>query len=137
MTAAKCPHSPKLRATSPESSNEVWLSHQRRLESFCPVQSDPVHHGVAAYTQALCRLLHGIDILLLEVGAGVSGYLVRGALVRHAIAGCEPLEVARKINYSLHAVERCLHFAREVFLWGKAFEPLQIALTVGISSANV
>jgi hypothetical protein len=38
----------------------------------------------------------------------------------------------------LHAVERYLqHFARVVFLLGKGFKPLQIALTVGISSANV
>jgi len=35
------------------------------------------------------------------------------------------------------AVERYLqHFAREVFLAGKGFEPLQVALTVGISSGN-
>jgi len=48
------------------------------------------------------------------------------------------LVVARKINHSLHAVKRYLqHFARMVFLAGKGFEPLQIALTVGISSANV
>lgn len=40
--------------------------------------------------------------------------------------------VARKINHSLHGVERYLqHFARVVFLAGRGFEPLQI------SSANV
>jgi DNA-binding CsgD family transcriptional regulator len=62
----------------------------------------------------------------------------KGVAIGHWLGGCEPLEVARKINHSLHAVERYLqHFARVAFLSGKGFAPLQIALTVGISSANV
>ena len=61
----------------------------------------------------------------------------KGVAIRHWLEGCEPLEVARKINHSLHAVERYLQpFARVVFLAGKELVPLQIALTVGISSAN-
>jgi biotin operon repressor len=70
-----------------------------------------------------------------DIGPSVSH---KGVAIGHWLGGCEPLEVARKINHSLHAVERYLqHFARVVFLVGKGFEPLQIALTVGISSANV
>ena len=42
------------------------------------------------------------------------------------------------MNHSLHAVERYLQrFSRVAFFLRKGFEPLQIALTVGISSANV
>ena len=70
-----------------------------------------------------------------DMGPSVSH---KGVAIRHWLEGSEPLEVARKINHSLHAVERYLqHFSRVVFLLGKGFEPLQIALTVGISSANV
>ena len=70
-----------------------------------------------------------------DIGPTVSH---KGVAIDHWLKGCEPLEVARKINHSLHAVERYLqHFSRVVFLSGKGFEPLQIALTVGISSANV
>lgn len=70
-----------------------------------------------------------------DIGPTVSH---KGVAIGHWLAGCEPLEVARKINHSLPAVERYLqHFARVVFLSGKGFEPLQIALTMGISSANV
>lgn len=70
-----------------------------------------------------------------DIGPTVSH---KGVAIRHWLAGSEPLEVARKINHSLHAVERYLqHFSRVVFLVGKGFEPLQIALTVGLSSANV
>ena len=62
----------------------------------------------------------------------------KGVAIRHWLDGGEPLEVARKINHCLHAVERYLqHFSRVVFLLGKDFAPLQIALTVGLSSANV
>jgi hypothetical protein len=61
----------------------------------------------------------------------------KGQAIRHWLAGQEPQEVARAINHSLHAVERYIqHFARVVFLAGQGFEPLQIAFTVGISSAG-
>ena len=85
------------------------------------------------------RERHGIVIATRgqqkDIGPTVSH---KGVAIKHWLGGCEPLEVARKINHSLHAVERYLqHFARVVFLAGKEFAPLQIALTVGISSANV
>ena len=61
----------------------------------------------------------------------------KGQAIRHWLDGKEPQEVARAINHSLHAVERYIqHFARVVFLAGQGFEPLQIAFTVGISSAS-
>jgi len=43
------------------------------------------------------------------------------------------LQLTRYFSESLYLQ----HFARVVFLAGKEFAPLQIALTVGISSANV
>ena len=52
--------------------------------------------------------------------------------------GKEPPEIARDINHTLTAVERYLqHFSRVIFLAGKGFQPLQIAFTVGISTASV
>ena len=52
--------------------------------------------------------------------------------------GKEPPEIARDINHTLTAVERYLqHFSRVIFLAGKGFQPLQIAFTVGISTAGV
>lgn len=62
----------------------------------------------------------------------------KGQAVRHWLEGQEPQEVARTIHHSLTAVERYLqHFSRVVFLAGLGFEPLQIAFTLGISSATV
>lgn len=62
----------------------------------------------------------------------------KGQAVRHWLEGKEPQEVARAINHSLHAVERYLqHFSRVVFLAGMGFERLQIAFTIGISTATV
>jgi DNA-directed RNA polymerase specialized sigma24 family protein len=62
----------------------------------------------------------------------------KGVAVRHWLDGKEPQEVARAINHSLHAVERYLqHFSRVVFLAGLGFSALQIAFTIGISSATV
>lgn len=70
-----------------------------------------------------------------DIGPGVSH---RGVALKLWLQGKEPLEVARRINHSLKAVERYIqHFCRVVFLWRKEFKPLQIALTVGISSASV
>jgi len=52
------------------------------------------------------------------------------------LEGREPVEIARRLKHSLHAVERYIHhFSRVVFLHRKGFPLLQIALTVGISSA--
>jgi len=83
------------------------------------------HHGIVVATRGQQK----------DIGPTVSH---KGVAIGHWCGGCEPLEVARKINHSLHAVERYLqHFSRVVFLSGKGFEALQIALTVGISSANV
>jgi len=62
----------------------------------------------------------------------------KGQAVRHWLEGKEPQEVARALNHSLGAVERYLqHFSRVVFLAGLGFERLQIAFTIGISSATV
>jgi hypothetical protein len=62
----------------------------------------------------------------------------KGQAVRHWLQGQEPQQVARTINHSLAAVERYLqHFSRVVFLAGKGFERLQLAFTIGISSATV
>jgi hypothetical protein len=50
----------------------------------------------------------------------------------------EPVEVARRINHTLKAVERYIHtFCRVVYLRRKAFHPFQISLTVGISTGSV
>ena len=70
-----------------------------------------------------------------DIGPGVSH---RGVALRLWVEGKEPMDVARRINHSLAAVERYIqHFSRVVFLARKGFHPLQIALTVGISSAGV
>jgi biotin operon repressor len=69
-----------------------------------------------------------------DIGPGVTH---RGIALKHWPEGHEPLEVARRINHSLGAVERYIHhFCRVVFLRRKDFKPLQIALNVGISSAS-
>jgi hypothetical protein len=70
-----------------------------------------------------------------DIGTSVTH---RGVAVRLWLEGHEPLEVARRINHSLGAVERYIqNFSRVVFLKLKRFAPLQIALTVGISLAHV
>jgi hypothetical protein len=70
-----------------------------------------------------------------DIGPGVTH---RGMAIRHWLEGAEPVEVARRIHHSLHAVERYIqHFSRVVFLTRKQFPPLQVALTVGISTAAV
>ena len=62
----------------------------------------------------------------------------KGVAVRRWLLGEEPLEVAHRINHSLASVERYIqHFCRVVFLLWKRLKPLEIALAVGISSANV
>jgi hypothetical protein len=70
-----------------------------------------------------------------DIGPTVSH---KGVAVRLWMEGAEPVDVARKINHSLHAVERYLNtFSRVSFLLEKRFTSLQIALTVGISTAQV
>jgi DNA-binding IclR family transcriptional regulator len=50
----------------------------------------------------------------------------------------EPVEVARRINHSLRAVERYLQtFARVAFLEQKGFDSFSMAMTMGISVAGV
>ncbi len=69
-----------------------------------------------------------------DIGPGVTH---RGIAIKHWLAGSEPVEVARKIHHSLKATERYInHFSRVVFLRTKGFDSLQIALTLGISSAS-
>lgn len=70
-----------------------------------------------------------------DIGPGVSH---KGVAIAHWLAGLETVEVARRINHTLHAVERYVHtFCRVVYLVRKDFHPHQIALTVGISSGGV
>lgn len=70
-----------------------------------------------------------------DIGPGVTH---RGVALRHWLSGAEPVEVARKIHHSLTATERYIqHFSRVVYLYQKHFKPLQIAMTVGLSSAGV
>jgi hypothetical protein len=70
-----------------------------------------------------------------DIGPGVTH---RGVAIRKWLEGNEPQDVARAINHSLTAVERYIqHFSRVVFLGGRGFEKLQIAFTVGISTASV
>jgi len=70
-----------------------------------------------------------------DIGPGVSH---KGVAIAHWLTGLETVEVARRINHTLHAVERYVHtFCRVVYLVRKGFHPHQIALTVGISSGGV
>lgn len=70
-----------------------------------------------------------------DIGPGVSH---KGVAIRHWMEGMEPVEVARRINHTLKAVERYIHtFCRVVYLRRKNFHPHQIALTVGISTGSV
>jgi len=70
-----------------------------------------------------------------DIGPGVTH---RELALRHWFEGKERLDVARAINHSLAAVERYIQdFSRTVFLRRKGFHSLQIALTLGKSSACV
>lgn len=70
-----------------------------------------------------------------DIGPGVSH---KGVAIRHWLESMEPVEVARRINHTLKAVERYIHtFCRVVYLRRKAFHPFQISLTVGISTGSV
>ena len=70
-----------------------------------------------------------------DIGPGVTH---RSLAIQKWMLGKEPPEIARDINHTLTAVERYLqHFSRVIFLAGKGFQPLQIAFTVGISTAGV
>jgi hypothetical protein len=70
-----------------------------------------------------------------DIGPTVSH---KAVALRHWLSGEEPVAVARAIKHTLHAVERYIqHFSRVVYLHRKKFAPLQIAMTVGISSASV
>ena len=69
-----------------------------------------------------------------DIGPGVSH---KGVAIRHWLEAMEPVDVARRINHTLKAVERYIHtFCRVVYLRRKAFHPYQIALTVGISTGS-
>ena len=70
-----------------------------------------------------------------DIGPGISH---KERAVELWLEGKEPVEVARQLCHTLHAVERYIqHFSRVVFLQGKNFPLLQIAMTVGLSSATV
>lgn len=69
-----------------------------------------------------------------DIGPGVTH---RGIAIKHWLSGSEPVEVARKIHHSLTSTERYIqHFSRVVYLRQRGFNPLQIAMTLGISSAS-
>lgn len=69
-----------------------------------------------------------------DIGPGVTH---RGIAIKHWLGGSEPVEVARKIHHSLTATERYIqHFSRVVYLRQRKFNSLQIAMTLGISSAS-
>ena len=70
-----------------------------------------------------------------DIGPGVSH---KGVAIRLWLEGLESVEIARRINHTLKAVERYIHtFCRVVYLRRKAFHEYQIALTVGISTGSV
>ena len=70
-----------------------------------------------------------------DIGPGTSH---KALVLKHWLQGKEPVDVARDTHHSLHAVERYIqHFSRVAFLKRKGFHPLQIALTVGVSTAAV
>ena len=69
-----------------------------------------------------------------DIGPGVTH---RDLAVRLWLEGHEPLAVARRIDHTLHSVERYIgHFCRVVFLVWKGLNTFQIALAVGISTAS-
>lgn len=68
-----------------------------------------------------------------DIGPGVSH---RGVAIRFWLEGHDPVEVARRIKHSQKAVDRYLQaFARCVYCHRKGFTRLEVALTVGISTA--
>jgi len=70
-----------------------------------------------------------------DIGPGVTH---RGVAIRHWIEGKEPVEIARRINHSLCAVERYIQaFARIVFLDQKQFDSYSMALSMGVSLASI
>ena len=82
---------------------------------------------------------HGIFVAtrgqIKDIGPGVSH---KGVAIRHWLEGMERVDVARRINHTLKAVERYLHtFCRVVYLRRKGFHAFNIALTVGISTGSV
>ena len=69
-----------------------------------------------------------------DIGPGVTH---RELALRKWLEGVETVDVARDINHSVNAVERYIQtFSRVVFLNRKGFAPLQISLTLGISSTS-
>jgi len=70
-----------------------------------------------------------------DIGPGVTH---RELAIRHWLEGKEPVDVARAINHTVHAVERYIQsFIRTAYLRRRGFAPLQIALTIGRSGASV
>ncbi len=84
------------------------------------------------------RVSHGLHLATRgqqkDIGPGVTH---RDLAVRLWLEGHEPLAVARRINHTLHSVERYIgHFCRVVFLAWKGLNTYQIALGVGISTKS-
>jgi hypothetical protein len=70
-----------------------------------------------------------------DIGPSVSH---KGIAIKHWLSGKEPNEIALAINHTLTAVERYIqHFSRVLFLREQRFQPLEIAFTLGISTATV
>lgn len=87
------------------------------------------------FLRETCGILVATRGQIQDIGPGVTH---KAVAIRHWLDGKDPVEVAKAIHHSLNAVERYIHtFSRCVFLRRKGFHPLEIALTVGISSAGV
>lgn len=70
-----------------------------------------------------------------DIGPGVTH---KAIAVRHWMAGKEPVAVAQAICHTLRSTERYLQtFMRVVYLHRKQFGLTELALTVGISTAEV
>ena len=88
-----------------------------------------------SWLRKTCEIIVPTRGTVQDIGPGVTH---RGIAIRLWLEGAEPVDVARKIHHSLTATERYIqHFSRVVYLRRKSFMPLQIAMTLGISSASV
>jgi hypothetical protein len=116
-----------------EARQQGGLLSQEDLARILMCDERTIRRGIAALREK------GIEVRTRgqqkDIGPTVSH---KGVAIRHWMEGAEPFDVALKIHHSLPAVERYLHtFSRVAFLLEKKFSPLQIALTVGISTAQV
>ena len=87
------------------------------------------------FLRVTCGILVATRGQIQDIGPGVTH---KAVAIKHWLNGQDPVDVAKDIHHSLNAVERYIHtFSRCVFLRRKGFHEVEIALTVGISSAGV